>query len=150
MAVSFNPPSQPGGNQLNPVAIWVQNLIDSLKASFASIPFAKSFTSSDQVITAAGSLTIAHGLGAVPFDTAAFLINQTAEGGYSIGDVLKVDANPHGDGAVNRNTAVTLDVTNLNVRFGSDASTYTIIRKDTGASFAITNVNWKLRLKAWL
>src|SRR6266851_1771958 len=37
MAVSFNPPSQPGGNQLNPVTIWVQNLIDSLKAAFAQV-----------------------------------------------------------------------------------------------------------------
>ncbi len=37
MTVSFNPPSQPGGNQLNPVAIWVQNLIDSLKAAFSQV-----------------------------------------------------------------------------------------------------------------
>ena len=37
MTVSFNPPSQLGGNPLNPVAIWVQNLIDSLKAAFNSI-----------------------------------------------------------------------------------------------------------------
>jgi len=154
MAVSFNPPSQPGGNQLNPVAIWVQNLIDSLKAAFALVPtaiaFTKSFTSSDQVITSGGVLTIAHGLGAIPFDVAAFLVNQTAELGYSIGDVLKIDAGPHADGTAQKNQAIVPDATNLNVRFGVDSPTYNIIRKDTGAAAGITNANWKLRLKAWL
>jgi len=42
VTVSFNPPSQPGGNQLNPVAIWVQNLIDSLKAAFAQVNLIRS------------------------------------------------------------------------------------------------------------
>ncbi len=42
----------------------------------------------------------------------------------------------------------TQDGTNLLIKIGSAASSFDIIRKDTGAGAAITNANWKLRFKA--
>lgn len=104
------------------------------------------FTSSDQTITAAGSLTLAHGLSARPNHVHVLLINETAENGYSIGDILVLAYG--GNLANNQGISVVVDATNINVRFGSAATLYNIVRKDTGATANITNANWKIRFLA--
>lgn len=117
-------------------------------AAVAAVPTISKFTSAEQTITAAGSLTIPHGLGTADLMVQARLICKTAEGGYSIGDEVVVNnsintsANPQGQ-------SIVPDATNLNIRFGSNASTYDILDKTTGAEFNITNANWKLIVKAW-
>lgn len=110
--------------------------------------FTKSFTSSNQTITAAGALTLAHALGVMPTLVQVRLKCTTAELGYSIGD--EVIANPMvSHTSSSRGVSVVPDATNLNIRFGSDANSLSVIRKDTGAIADITNASWAAIFKAW-
>lgn len=109
------------------------------------------YTSADQTITSAGSLTLAHGLGARPKGYTTFLVCVTGEAGYSAGDVVVV--NPHEQdsaGASSRGTSLTVDATNINVRFGSAAGAFAILNKGTGAGGTLTNGNWSWRIIAWV
>ena len=96
------------------------------------------FQTADQTITLAGALgPFAHGLGAVPKLVTLFLVCQTAELGYSIGDITVVNS---------VTASITVDATNINIRFNSAAPS--IVRKDTGVIAAFTAANWKLRVVA--
>ena len=96
-------------------------------------------------------MTIAHAgilWSAIPKLIQAQLICKTAEGGYSIGDVLII--NP----AINSNSvfaghSLVIDATNINVRYGFDSDAYLIMSKTDGQSFGITNANWRLVISAW-
>lgn len=115
------------------------------------IGFSKVFTSTDQTITAAGSLTIAHGLATTPLFVQCFLVCQTGELGYTAGDIVVVSnhlQNAGGSG-VSRGQSIVPDGTNLNIRYANNANTYDMINKTTGAVASITNANWRLRIRAW-
>lgn len=116
-------------------------------ASSAPI-FTESFESSEQTITAAGSLTLPHSLTVQPPLYLAFIKCITAEFGYSIGDELSVTINMD-SGAANRGVSVVPDGTNLNIRFGSTVSVFVMLNKSTGAAASTTDVNWKLILRAY-
>lgn len=111
----------------------------------------KYFVSSEQTITAGGSLTIAHGLSEEPTLIQPYLICKTAEGGYSIGDKYIFT------GAYQVATASTVsfgasfvpDSTNINVRYGTFANIFSINNKTTGNTFNITPANWRLVIRAW-
>jgi len=96
------------------------------------------FVSTDQTITLAGALTLAHGLGVAPRAMQVLLVNTTAELGYSIGDVVLT--------ASNNMPAVWPDATNINVRYGSAAPS--VAHKTTGVLTAITAANWNARFFA--
>jgi len=121
------------------------------KALVSTSVFTESFTSAEQTITAAGALTLAHSLSASPSLVQARLICKTAEGGYSIGD--EVIINPAGNdiaSAANRGIMLRPDATNMNIRYGADASPTAIIHNTTGGAFLITPANWKLIVRAWV
>ena len=106
------------------------------------LPIRKQFTSTDQTITAAGALTLAHGLGVVPVFMTMQLVCTVAELNYSINDVV--------DGSnSNTVTSVVMDATNLNVRYSTPATNYQLPNKTTGAVAAITLADWKMRFKAF-
>lgn len=105
------------------------------------------FPSADQIITAGGQLVILHGLAAIPTIIVPQLICQVAELGYSIGDIAQIGYDQ--DSTTNRGISVVPDATNLTVRYGTSANTFTLINKTTGARTAITNASWKLRLTAY-
>lgn len=112
-------------------------------------PAASSFTSSDQTITSAGSLTIAHGLGASPKFLTSYLVCQTAEYNYSIGNVVYYPVLcATAAGATIGGASLTVDATNLNVRFNSTGSVYQLPDKTSGASSPLTNASWKVRFIA--
>jgi hypothetical protein len=110
-----------------------------------ALGFSNYFQSTNQTITALGSLTIAHGLGRTPVLWFATLICQTAEGGYSVNDETTACMAPSQSSFANA-LSIVPDATNLNIRFGGALS---VIRKDTGGSFTITPTNWRLRIRAW-
>jgi len=112
--------------------------------------FSKTFTSADQTISSAGALTIAHGLGAVPFGAMYYLVCQSGELGYSTNDVVHIGADMDSTNNVGRSFASVVDATNFAIKFGSAAQPFTLVRPDTGAIAAITNASWKLRIKAWV
>jgi hypothetical protein len=104
------------------------------------------YDSGQQTITSGGSLTLAHGLGIQPGQISMHLHCTTGEGGYSAGDEL--NATGWLGNSINGNYGVSVvpDVTNLNIRYGSQPSMFIIPRKDTGAAFTLTIANWKLIL----
>jgi hypothetical protein len=117
----------------------------------SDVPFTKGFTSAEQTITAAGALTIPHGLGSSPSLMVASLICKTANGGYAIGDEINIPSNVYAT-SVADNYGLCLysnDAINIRVAFGASASTILAVRKDTGAGVALTNSSWKLIVKAW-
>lgn len=119
-------------------------------ATLAAQGFTAYFQSADQTITAAGVLTIAHGLGRIPVMMQGYIRNVTAELGYSIGDIVPV---PLGgtQNAINAGVTVTPDATNLSVRYGSQATTtIQVLNKTTGSAAVLAaNANWSFFLRAW-
>lgn len=108
------------------------------------------FTSAAQTITAAGSLTIAHGLGIRPMLVQQILKNTTAEFNYSIGDEVEMSCVQMARNAsVGLGVSCVPDATNLNIRFGSDPNTYLIPNKTTGNFQSITNASWNVIFKAF-
>lgn len=98
------------------------------------------FISAQQTITAAGGLTLAHGLGVIPLRSLnILLVNTTGEGNYVAGDITPYFSSTP---PANQGVAVVPDATNLNIRYGSTANTFTIPNKNTGAALNITNANW--------
>ncbi|RWI06818.1 MAG: hypothetical protein EOQ89_03555 [Mesorhizobium sp.] len=117
---------------------------------WASPVLSGSFESSQQTITSAGALTLAHGLGVKPKVYQAFLHCTTAEHGYSVGD--EVATNPHisaSGGADNRGVVMVPDATNINIRYGSASAVFPVLNKTTGALAAATNGSWRLIIRAW-
>lgn len=120
--------------------------------AWATLPFSKSFESAQQAITAGGSLTLAHGLGAKPKLYLAALQCTTANIGYSIGDEVLINPNSNATDSSDRNDqgiSLVPDSTNISIRFGSDALVFAIIRKDNGGSVSITPSSWQLVVRAW-
>ena len=120
-----------GVGTLNAVNLYVQGS--------AVLKQADIFVSTGQTITLAGALTLAHGLGAAPRIYQLRMICQTAELGYSIGDILAY-------GAIHNIASIVPDATNLNVRYNS--AIWTVPHKTTGVSTNITAANWKVRFQA--
>lgn len=112
-------------------------------------PFTKSFESTQQTITAAGSLTIAHGLGARPKLYLPYFQCVTAQGNYVAGDEVAANPNTNQQGSGSNGLSVFLDgATSVGIRFGSGV--IPIFDKTTGALFNLTPANWKLVVRAWL
>lgn len=108
----------------------------------------KSFVSSQQSITAAGSLTIAHGLGVVPQFITAELVCLTNDQDFAAGEIIQfpIGANfSTGQGmAVRKDSTVSIFV-----RFGSATNTFSYVENATGTTVNLTNANWALVLRAY-
>lgn len=94
-----------------------------------------------QTITNAGGLTIAHGLGKVPDAIFVWLKCTSAEGNYSVGDLVPYHILSNTTGSVLcYGFTVVPDATNLNVRYSD--STPVIMNKTTGAAHGIDLTKW--------
>ncbi len=120
----------------NPIAIFEQ----LGWATTASL-----YTSPLQTITFAGLITLNHGLTSISngydIDVSVYLVCQTAEGGYSIGDVV-----PYARSGRDRSISIRVSTTQILLRTGSGFMWLT--HATTGGDFQITAVNWKLVAKA--
>ncbi|BCG88494.1 hypothetical protein MesoLj113c_46040 [Mesorhizobium sp. 113-3-9] len=116
--------------------------------SWAALPLSKSFESAQQTVTNGGSLTLAHSLGASPKLIQVSMICQTAERSYSIGDEVVMNPSVSDPGSNGHGFAVTVDATNVNVRFSANAP-LTGFDKSSGFWGNFTNGNWKLVVRAW-
>lgn len=110
----------------------------------------KEYVSAEQTITAAGTLTLAHGLGAVPKFITAELVCKTADLNYSIGDVVQIHVMQQSSAtADNFGLSAKKDATNITVRYGSGATVFLLNNATTGAGAGATNANWRLVVRAW-
>ncbi len=113
----------------------------------------KVFESAEQTITSGGPLTLAHGLGASPKFLQLALKCQTAEAGFSVGDEILISPYRDSDGTnMNRGVTVRFDATNIRLRFGNQTNVFVAHQEQAtvGDPAALTNVNWKLIVRAWL
>jgi len=116
-----------------------------------SLGFSDYFESSQQTITAAGALTIAHSLGRKPILFQTLLVCATGELNYTAGDEVIIPEFDTSASAGGLGISLVPDATNLNVRFGSGSggNVFLLLNKTTGAVASATNANWRLVLRAW-
>jgi len=116
-----------------------------------SLGFSDYFQSSQQTITAAGSLTIAHGLGRTPILIYPVLQCTTADNNYSIGNELPIPFMDTSGSAGGLGISCVPDATNLNIRYGSGSggNVFVALDKTSGATVSLTNGSWRLVLRAW-
>jgi len=113
----------------------------------ATAVLVEKFTSGDQVITAAGDIVLIHGLAAIPIIIIPQLICQVADLNYSIGDIVNIGYDQ--ESTTNRGISVIPNATNIGIRFGSSATTFTLLDKVSGARATATNASWLLRITAY-
>lgn len=114
----------------------------------AGLGLAKFYESPPQTITAGGALTLVHGLGVVPKSVETILQNVTAEAWYSVGQLVFHAINGD-DGTSVKGAAISPDSANLNIRFTSATTAYSVPNYTTGGRAALTNANWRVIFRAW-
>lgn len=114
------------------------------------VPIAAPYVSADLTITSGGAISLAHGLPASPTKAFVSLVCQVAEGGYSTGDIIPLGYVGYVANSASVGIGIALGATTIEGRFSNIANAFYYARKDTGANFALTNANWKMRLRAEL
>jgi hypothetical protein len=106
------------------------------------------YLSTEQTITTGGALTLAHGLGAIPYRVALFLVCKNTTRGWSANDVLPFSPHAQVGTAGDYGVGVGCDATNIKIRFGFTG--VTIIDGTDGSSALINNSDWRLIVGASL
>lgn len=117
---------------------------------FGAIGFTEFYDSGNQTITAAGALTLAHGIGRKPALMQVYLKCTDAGGdvGYAQNDEVLWGLSDSG-AFDSRGVAIWGDTTNVNVRFGSQANSFALLNKTTGTLATITATKWVAIFRAW-
>lgn len=100
-------------------------------------PITKYYESASQSIVANGSFSVTHGLGLMPKIVSAYLVCQTAFGGYAVGERVEWPIADQYGGTGNQQYCggtATFDGTSVFVKFGLGGGPI-LIRKDNGAFF---------------
>jgi hypothetical protein len=112
--------------------------------------FTESFSSTAQTVTAAGLLTLAHGMSSVPKVITGRIKFTTSQANWAIGDEVYVSPNNGMNGvAVNRGFQAYADATNVYIRYGAQSTTFNLLNKTTGVQTDITNTNITLIIDAY-
>lgn len=102
------------------------------------------FVSAEQTISAGGSLTIPHGLGAAPDRMPqVWLVCKSAQHGYSVGDKIS-DIFLESASSIARGANVAVDDTNIKVRFANVSLPFRIMSLSGGTAVELTNSSWRL------
>ena len=124
-------------------------------ASNGGSAFAPAFTSGNQTPPATSSaLSVAHGLGRMPYFYRVSLKCLTAEHGYSVGDEIDISGGANDANTSNYGVGVSADATNINISTattggGSPASAFLIYLKGGGSNAWTTPANWAVVVRAW-
>ena len=113
----------------------------------------KKFTSAEITITASTKTTLAHNLGAIPFQMELFLICKTAADGYAVGDIIKVTQSYHSTaGTSDIGAIMSCDANNIFLTTGGNSAggMFKGFNQDTGAGVTFNNSNYKMIVKAWV
>lgn len=120
-------------------------IVTPLKLATSNVPY----NSPNQTITSGGTLTLAHGLGVAPSNVYLDLVCVTAQFGYNIGDVVKnVSYGNSTSGIDDKGYTFIANSSNVIVEIGHYVKVFTIIRRDTNASGALTNSSWRIVVRA--
>jgi len=127
---------------------YLGDLSDLVDINTAPI-ISEEYESAGQTITAAGSLTLAHGLSSAPKIIQLYLKCLSTQANYAVDDEVLINNHASGLGSSSRGVLVVPDATNLNIRYGSAAATMSVLDKATGNTVDLTNTNWNLIVKAY-
>lgn len=116
----------------------------SVKAYVDAQPLASQFESAEQTITNGSTVTIAHGLGAIPKLIQGILRCKTAQSPYSVGDEV-VAPTIYSSGGQEFNTVVYADATNIYLIHSGDGQR---LHSTTGL-VSLTNSSWRFLVRAW-
>lgn len=111
------------------------------------------FTSAETTIAASTKTTLAHGLGAIPFQFDLYLICKTADAGYAVGDIIKVTQSYHStSGTSSIGAIMSADATNIYLTTGPNSAggMFKGFNQDTGADVTFNNSNFNMIVKAWV
>lgn len=111
-------------------------------------PFTKEYISPQQTLTAAGLITVAHGLGAVPKVVTFDLVCVTTDGTYSAGDIIPwmtVQWNTAST-SVSQGFTARKSATEINVRVGNS---FVVQVATSAAVVTLTMASWRLVIGAW-
>lgn len=108
--------------------------------------FSNGFQSTDQTVTPASTLNVAHGLGAVPklFKVTLKCTDAGGEAGYSQNDEVAADFVFTSGVSIIRASA---DATNVNISY--DGASTQVPNKSTRAATTITSAKWAFVVRAW-
>ena len=113
----------------------------------------RKFTSAEITIAASTKTTLAHNLGAIPFQMELFLICKTAADGYAVGDIIKVTQSYHSTaGTSDIGAIMSCDATNIFLTTGGNSAggMFKGFNQDTGGGVTFSNSNYKMIVKAWV
>jgi len=114
---------------------YTQTQLDSM------IQHTESYSSGEIAITSGGLVQLTHGLNSTPESFTFLLKCVTAEANYSVGDELVIN---HSE-----SVSAIISSTNIDLRYNSATSVFSVPNKTSGTLTALTNANWKLIVKAW-
>lgn len=109
------------------------------------LPFTKSYDSGQQTISNGSQLVLPHSLGTQPLLVVTSMINVVAQTGFTLNEEIIV--NPMWDYTNNYGTAITVDATNVTVRYGSSGQL--IMRTDNGVAATAVTASWRYRFRAF-
>lgn len=108
-----------------------------------------SYDSGEQTITAGGLLTLAHGLGRVPYLVQLWARCKSADQNYAVDEEVLLSTLNYAGMAVNAATGLRADATNILVRIGTRAATSIAYMNASSAAEAyLTNTSWRLIARA--
>jgi hypothetical protein len=113
---------------------------------------ALTFTSSNQTITAAGTLTLAHSMGVTPKLYQAYLVNVSGatKGGYVASAEVPINISTFSSSAAESyGMGIVGDSTNITIRYGAQTGVFVLNNFTTGIAFVITPADWNLKIIAW-
>ena len=105
------------------------------------------FTSTEQTLSASSSITVSHGLGAVPDLASGHLVCKTAEHGYSVGDLIEVLSIDTQSGT-ERGVLLRKSSTQVIASIGNGIEVPN--NNNLGSTSSLTLANWKLVIKAFV
>jgi hypothetical protein len=129
------------------------NLADTFAFTGTVSGVVTTFTSSEITISASTKTTLAHGLGAIPFQFDLYLICKTADAGYAVGDIIKVTQSYHSTAGTSSIGAImSADATNIYLTTGPNSAggMFKGFNQDTGADVTFSNTNFKMIVKGFI
>lgn len=117
-----------------------------------STAITKKYLSSNQMITSAGPLALAHGLGVVPEIVMFELECITTDAGFAAGKVIVVYPAANGlgsSGAASNGFIADKDATTINIRYGSGGTPFQVPNGTNGTIANLTNASWRFRVRAF-
>ncbi len=134
-------------------AVPSQQSVKAYVDALATPIFTAAYDSGNQIISSAGLLTLAHGLGAAPKIVQFFAKCITGENNWVPGGIIPMSGAGGlyvGAGATSNGfSADVSDATNITVRFGSETNPLVAHNATTGVLQSLVNANWVFIVRAY-